>query len=252
VGYRPIVDPKERAQYGIPPEDKRPYQLAPGNKLVNPPPEQKINIDQRAQDKFEATYSEGMGKRALETVAAGEKASGDLQRIRLAKEIFGAMQSGKLTPAAGTIGAWAKSVGYDPQKLGIDPSLPAKVESVNALANRELVESLGPGGFPSQNFSDTDRSFMEKLQARPSDQPESAMLKLEMAERVKKLQVEHAREWMKARKSKTSYEDFQSEWNDKLATRNIFSGLSEKLAAIPSSQPSAPNVDDLLKKYGSK
>lgn len=248
VGYRPLVDPGERAQYGIPPDDKRPYQIAPGNKLINPPPEQKINIDQRSLDEFEKTYAKGMGERALAVVAAGEKASGDLQRIRLTKEIFGAMQSGKLTPAAGTIGSWAKAVGYDPQKLGIDPSLPAKVETVNALANRELIESLGPGGFPSQNFSDTDRKFNEKIQARPSDQPETAMIKLEMAERIKNLQVEHAREWMRARKNKVSYEDFQADWNEKLREKNIFAGLSEKLDAIPSSA-AAPAVGGGVIRY---
>lgn len=198
-----------------------------------------VSIDQRSQNEFEQKYGGGLGERALAVLSSADKASEGLAKINVAKQIAGAMETGKLTPAMGTIGAWMKAVGIDPKAAGIDPTLPAKTETMTALANEALLGMLGPGGFPAQNFSDTDRVFMEKIQAQPYDQPETVKFKLEMAARMKKLQIEKARDWRSARKSGKSFEDFESDWNDGLSKRNIFADLEKDLSNKPGSAPSS-------------
>lgn len=248
-GYKPVVDPAERARFGIPPNDLRPYQVGPGNKLINPPAETRVNIDQSAPNEFEKHYGEGMGKRALATLEAADKASGELQNIQLLRRMNSDITTGKLTPATATVGGYLQSLGIDPAKVGIDGNMVAKVESMQALSNKQLMGLLGPGGFPSQNFSDTDRKFLEKIVTSPYDRPETNELKLAVAERIHGLSMDKAGAWGDAREAGQSYEKFERDWRRQIKDRNIFEDLQLPNIAQPlppGAQPaggSAPTPD---------
>lgn len=188
-------------------------------------------IDQRAPDSFERTYGEGQAKGALDVIAQGDKASSIYQRNQVLRALNTAVQTGKITPAQATIGAWAKSVGIDPATLGIDPSLPTNAETFNALSNESMMSKLGPGGFPSQNFSDTDRKFLEKTVTNLGDQPGANELKLAVSDRISQLQMEKADKWQEISTSvpraqrAEAYDKFERDWRKDMKTRNVFGDI---------------------------
>jgi hypothetical protein len=239
-GYRPLVDPAERARFGIPPTDNRPYQVGPANKLVNPPPENRINIDQRAPNEFEKEYGQGMGKRALGVVEAGDKAANDYQQIQLLKGLLSGVQTGKLTPTGATMGAWLQSFGIDPAKLGIDPKLPASAEAATSLVNRFAMSNIGAasGGIPANNFSEADRDFIMRLVPSLANRPEANQILIAAAERKAQVEMEHANAWADAREKGTSYEKFERQWRKDLGGRNVFGDLAQQVQGIgqPASQ----------------
>ncbi len=247
INNKPLTDPTERARFGIPADDKRPYQVdLTTNKLINPPAETRVNIDQRANSAFEDTYGKGMGERAIGTVNAGEKAATDVQNMRLLRNINNSISTGKLTQPGATIGAVMQAAGLDPKVLGIDPNLPARAEVFNGLANSMIMGKLGgAGGFPTNNFSNTDRDFITKGLPQLGDRPEANDLKLQTAERLANLQVEKANAWLDARNAGTSYEKFERDWNKKLSGMNLFGDLMQGMPAaggqtapLPSGQTS--------------
>lgn len=266
-GYKPLVDPQERARFGIEPTDTRPYQVGPGNKLINPPPENRVNIDQRGPDSFETGYGTSQVKRADAIIEAGDKASSVYQRNQLLRALNNSIKTGKITPAQATIGAWAKSVGIDPSVLGIDASLPTNAETFNAISNESMMSKLGPGGFPSQNFSDTDRKFLEKTVTNLGDQPLANEFKLAVSDRISELQMEKADRWQdistsvpRAQRAE-AYDRFERDWRKEMKTRNVFGDIIRQInpptpqnsPANPANTPAQPSINDIdaeLKRRG--
>ena len=65
--HRPLVNAEERRMFGIPDDDKRPYQLdTRSNKLVNPPPETRVNLSTVANP-----IVEGIGKQFVDSRQEG-------------------------------------------------------------------------------------------------------------------------------------------------------------------------------------
>lgn len=204
-----------------------------------------ITNDMRGPNSFETHYGEGQAKRALATLEQGDKASGELQNIQLLRRLNGSIETGKLTPGIATMGAYLQSVGIDPKAVGIDPNLPARAESMTALSNKQLMGLLGPGGFPSQNFSDTDRKFLEKIVTSPYDRPETNEMKLAVAERVHGLAMEKANAWVDARDQGQSFEKFERDWRKGLQGRNVFGDLQLPNAAPAGSEQGGAHNDPL-------
>lgn len=203
-----------------------------------------VTVDQRAGSEFEKEYGQGMGKRAIAILETADKAAGTIPKLQLMRTLNRGIESGRLTPGIATVGAYMQSIGVNPAALGIDPSLPAKVESFTALANEQLLGMLGPGGFPAQNFSDTDRKFMEKIQPSPGDRPETNEVKIEVAERLANLKIEKADRWIEAREQGKSYEAFERDWNKELRGRNVFGDMTARLPTVKTPATAASPADD--------
>lgn len=231
-GFRPLTDPSERARYGIPAEDKRPYQVDANNKLINPPAENRINIDQRAPNEFEKEYGQGMGKRAVSVLDTADKAQMNIQRISLMGSMLDAASTGKLAPAQATVGAWAQAVGLDPAKLGIDPKLPMLSQAGQGLINQHMVGMIGSGGFPANNFSDADRSFLLKGLPSFSNVPGANKVLVEVARRVEQRKIDRANAWMDAREQGKSFEKFEREWSAKIRKEDMFADIQEQVKAM--------------------
>lgn len=242
VGFRPLVSPQERAQFGIDPNDHRPYQAGPDGKLVTPPGAPTVNIDQRAPNEFEKTYGEGMGKRALAVIESGDKAANDYQQAQLLKNLLSGIQTGKLTQAGATMGAWLQAAGIDPKAVGIDPNLPASAEAAGALINKMALSGIGAGngGIPANNFSEADRNFMVKTVPGLANRPEANDVLLAIKERQAMLAMEQANRWADARANGISYEKFEQQWRKELQSRNIFGDLAQKLQQVPAPGGAAP------------
>jgi hypothetical protein len=147
-------------------------------------------IDQRAPDAFETHYGEGMAKQALGTIEAGNAAALGGQKIQLAQKMLQDIQTGKVTPATATVGAWMQAVGIDPARFGINPATPMTAEALTGITNEMVLGKIGAGGMPANNFSDADRKFLQQTATSLADRPEANFLKLEMARRVNDLQAQ--------------------------------------------------------------
>jgi hypothetical protein len=160
AGYKPLVDPAERAAHGIPPDDKRPYQVGPGNKLINPPAETRVNVDQRQ----EGAYQVGNAKSFVELNHAIPKAAASSRsKIATLSHLGNLLADPELFTGAGAglvldVKRVAKSVGIDVGDL-------SGAEAVRSIQNQfalELRNPAGGAGMPGA-MSDADRAFLQTM-----------------------------------------------------------------------------------------
>ena len=143
---RPITDPAERARFGIPPDDNRPYQLGPDNRLINPPPETRVNMSTVADP-----ILSGVGD---QIVKAREAARDVPVRIQAIHEARSALDKGATT---GALADWRLQA----QKVfGIAPEDVQNTEVFRASVGREVLGQIKALG---ANPSNTDRDYIEKV-----------------------------------------------------------------------------------------
>lgn len=259
--WEALTDPAARAKAGLSPTDTNPYHRNTGTnevKAINPQPF-KVDINQQGQSEFEKEYGKGISKQALEVVERGNSAAVQKQRVMLAQRMMEDISTGKLTPAASTVGGWMQAAGLNPQMLGIDPKTPMTAEALNAITSELVIGKIGSGGFPANNFSNPDREFLVQGVFKLSDRPEANFIKLEVAKRVAALDEQKADAWAEARASGQSYERFDRDWRKQLGSQSIFGDLIEQAKAFGErknpaqpQQSSQPSNDDLVNKWKSK
>lgn len=153
-GFKPLTDPAERAKYGIPAEDKRPYQLGPGNKLINPPPETRLNIDQRAESAFETKAGQLQAERLDKIVQEGMSAKSMIADMTALKDIGSRVTTGKTAEIKAALGPYAEALGVKIDDLG---DLQAYESIVQKLAPQMRV----PGSGATSDFE--MRGFLKAL-----------------------------------------------------------------------------------------
>lgn len=143
---RPLTDPEERKRFGIPPDDNRPYQVGPNNRLINPPPETRVNMSTVADP-----ILSGVGE---QIVKAREAARDVPVRIQAIHEARSALDKGATT---GALADWRLQA----QKLfGLAPEDVQNTEVFRASVGREVLGQIKALG---ANPSNTDRDYIEKV-----------------------------------------------------------------------------------------
>jgi hypothetical protein len=196
---------------------------------------QQISIDQRAETSFEKRLGEKMADEAMETWQAADKGLATMQQAQLLDKLLQDTQGGALAPAQATIGGYMQAFGMDPKALGIDPNLPTNAQTADALANRMTIGMIGPGGFPANNFSETDRKFIRDIFPKLGDTPGAQKLKAKVLYRIAELQYERGNSWADADAAGTSFRDWQRTYRKELRSRD------------GKNQPSV--FDDVIKEY---
>jgi hypothetical protein len=135
------------------------------------------------------------------------------------------------------MGAWAKAIGLPDETLstlGIDPKMPGNVQSINAITSRMVVDMIGAGGFPANNFSDADREFLISTVPRLANEPRGNALIIEAARRAAQVDIEKAKAqqaWRASNKGK-SLDEFELEWADKTAKQDMLGDLRKEAQAL--------------------
>lgn len=205
-----------------------------------------VSIDQSAPNEFEKAYGGANAKRAITVVEDGDKAQSDINNIRLTRQLLQGVQTGKLANPQATIGSVLQAVGVDPASFGMDPKLPATQEALTSLVNNMTLGKIGAatGGMPANNFSDADRSFLQRIMPSLANRPEANDIVLEAGERMAKLRQDKAIAWADARAGewdgaagkKLSFEEFDRQWRKQNATKDIFGDLAQKVQGIGGGQ----------------
>ena len=157
-GARPLTDPAERAQWGIPATDTRPYAIEAGK-----PPQVvggggvTVNNDLGGADKFEEAFAKGDAA-TIETVNnAGLAAQRNLGRIDQLESILSSTPTGMGASLAQTAGEW-----------GIPTEGLSEIQAAEALINSLVPEQRQPGSGP---MSDADLALFKKSLPRIINQP---------------------------------------------------------------------------------
>lgn len=157
-GARPLTDPAERAQWGIPATDTRPYAIEAGK-----PPQVvggggvTVNNDLGGADKFEEAFAKGDAA-TIETVNnAGLAAQRNLGRIDQLESILSSTPTGMGASLAQTAGEW-----------GIPTEGLSEIQAAEALINSLVPEQRQPGSGP---MSDADLDLFKKSLPRIINQP---------------------------------------------------------------------------------
>jgi hypothetical protein len=139
-GFKALVDPAERAAHGIPADDKRPYQVGPGNKLINPPAETRLNIDQRAEGAYDTAAAKHIAERHDKLVQAGMEAKTIRADVETLKDIGSRITTGKTAQITEALGPYAEALGVKIDGLG---DLQAYEAITSKLAPRMRVAGSG-------------------------------------------------------------------------------------------------------------
>lgn len=155
-GYRPIVDPAERAKYGIPTHDSRPYQLGPAGKLINPPPETRVNIDQKAESAFDTQAATHQVKRFDSIVQNGFDAKSNRADVNALREIGARIPggTGKTAEIQTALGPYAEALGVKVEGLG-------DMQAYEAIVNKMAPRMRAPGSGSTSDFE--GRQFLKGL-----------------------------------------------------------------------------------------
>ncbi|EAQ36926.1 putative bacteriophage protein [Nitrobacter sp. Nb-311A] len=205
-----------------------------------------INIDQRAESGEAKAAGEAAGKRRADMFAAAGSAGKTLTNLSRMEGLLNQVSQGKLAPARMNISAWAKAMGLNDQvaeSIGLDPKGAGSAQALQSLINESVVGKIGAGGFPANNFSDADRAFITDIFAKLGNEPRANKIIIEGARRMVKLDVERARAFQAFKRDPSNkgrgFEDFELDWAEKMAQRDVFGDLRREAESIIGPQQSA-------------
>lgn len=198
-----------------------------------------INIDQRAESGEAKAAGEAAGKRRAEMFAAAGSAGKTLTNLSRMEGLLNQVSQGKIQPARMNISAWAKSMGLNDdvaRSIGLDPQGVGSAQAVQSLINESVVGKIGQGGFPANNFSDADREFITKIFPSLGDDPQANKIRIEGARRMAQLDIERAKAFQAFKRDPANkgkgFEDFELDWSDKMAQRDVFGDLRREAESI--------------------
>jgi hypothetical protein len=229
-GGRPATS-EEKAAFSLPADaplwfdgDNQPHMLSGGTN---------ITIDNKGISKEEEVAGGKRGERvdALESGASIK----NLQQLRFIGKQMEGLNTGPLSKAQMTAGAFMSQLGASPETLkdfGIDPNLVTTGPQLQALINRQVVGMIGSGQFPAQNFSDTDRIFLEKIFPSLSNVPGANQLITATTERMIQIEEAKLQAWYAASDQGVTFRDFERQWNRRLSQMDVFGDIAEQAQSL--------------------
>ena len=198
-----------------------------------------IKIDNKAETAEAASAGKAAGERRAEMFSAANSAVPALSNLTRVKTLLDQVAQGKLEPSRMTISAWAKSMGVNDEfakSIGLKPKDVGSAQAIQSLVNELVIGKLGPGGFPSNNFSDSDRQFITDIFPKLGNDPRANSLMLEAARRAQQAKIDRVlayQTWADdpANKGK-SFERFEFEQARALKRTDLFGDLREQAEAL--------------------
>lgn len=179
---------------------------------------------------------------AMYKLESGESIKG-YQQIELAARMLEGIDTSALGDVQMKVGGIFAALGLPVkalETLGIDPEMITTGPAVQSLVNRSVVAMIGSGQFPAQNFSDTDRIFLEKIFPSLTNLPEANKLIGGVASRLMQIENEKRQAWMQARSEGMEFRDFNFMWNDQLMQRDIFGDIAKEAQRMAGAETPLP------------
>lgn len=211
-----------------------------------------VKIDQRTETEESKAAGKGAGERRSAMFAAAGAAGKTLTNLSRMESLLGQVSQGKIQPARMTISAWAKSLGMNDEvatSLGLDPKGVGTTQAIQSLVNESVIGKIGSGGFPANNFSDADRTFITQIFPSLGDDPRANRIRIEAGRRMAQLDIQRAKDYQAWRANPENkgkgFEDFEVFHADKLSKQDLFGDLRRDAEKITGpARPEAGNTYD--------
>jgi hypothetical protein len=236
-GYKPVTDPAERAKFGIPPDDRRPYQVGPAGKLINPPPETRFTVDQRGESEFSKKAATLQAERFNELIKSGNTARDTVADLENLREIGSRITTGKTAEITAALGPYAETLGIKIDKLG------------DMQAYQSIVSKLAPNMRPPGSGATSDFDMRQYLNALPSlgKTPEGNKLVANTNQAILEHRMAAAEIGSRALSGEITAREAEKELR---ALPDPLALWKKAKGAGPAAKPAVPDRDALKKKYG--
>ncbi|MFA5952769.1 MAG: hypothetical protein WC807_21115 [Hyphomicrobium sp.] len=203
-----------------------------------------VTVDQRGENEEVKAAGKSAGERRGAMIAAANSATGNLASLTRVQTLLDQIDQGKLAPSRMSISAWAKSFGVNDdfaKSLGLDPKKVGDAQAVQSLVNELVIGKLGPGGFPSNNFSDADRSFLTDIFPKLGNDPRANKILIETAKRVHNDNIQRALEYQSWKEDPSNkgrgFEDFELRRAKTISQMDRFGDLRKQAETLLQSAP---------------
>ena len=201
-----------------------------------------ITNDMRGERAEQIDIGKGAAGRANATMDRASSASDKLFQLSTLMEMQKRLPTDAMAQAKLTAGQWAKALGISESTLegmGIGKDFIGDAQAFNSITSRMMVDAIGKGGFPANNFSNADRDFLLQTLPKLTNDPRGNRIIMEAAKRSAERDIEKARAWQGYRKANpnASYDDFELEFRDSVQRADIFGDMKRE-------------ADDLLRATG--
>lgn len=230
-GFKALVDPTERASHGIPVTDNRPYQVGPGNKLINPPAETRLTVDQRGESAFEQAAGKHQAERFDKIVSDGASAKQMIGDMNALKDIGSRITTGKTAQITEALGPYAEALGLKIDGLG-------DLQAYEAITSKLAPQMRVPGTGATSDFE--MRTFLKALPGlgKTPEGNEIIGKTFEAIQAQKQAASEIAGNALTGKMSRVEAEKALRDLPDPLAL------WKEQKGKMPTARPSAPTASD--------
>jgi hypothetical protein len=205
-----------------------------------------VTVDNRMENEEQKALGKGAGEAAGKLRERADAAMTNLHRIGTMEALQSRVTTGPLAGAKLNVGQWAKAVGVPEATLeawGIPKDFVGDSQAFQAQANRGVVDMIGAGGFPANNFSDADRAFLMTTVPQLANDPRGNRLMLEFSKRVAQRDIERQRAWMAFRRDAANkgkgFDDFNDVWAEKVQNEHLSGDLAAEAQKILSDPANA-------------
>lgn len=198
-------------------------------------PQVNLTNEMRSENAESATIGKGAGERANKTMEAGEAAGKLMPRLSTLEALQNRVTTGKLANVRLSAAEWARELGVSQKTLesyGIGKNFAGDAQAFISQTSRQLVDMLGSGGFPSNNFSNADREFIEKTLPNLTNNPRGNRLMIAFARRAAQRDLEKAEAWAEAQEKGIRYDKFSLDWAKKVKEQDLSGDLRQEADAI--------------------
>lgn len=202
--------------------EKKPISPSLVNVAVNGP---------QQESEFRKKYGEKMGEQAAGIHTSAEAARQNIARLGQLNSLMDQVDTGKLAPFKANVGAWAQGLGISDETLsnmGIKKTDPINAQAITAITNALTVGQIGNGGFPANNFSDADRTFLQQTMPQLSNTPGGNRIISQAMQRAAERQISKEEMWLEADKSGKDYPQFLRDWNAHVKKTPLFPAVNSE------------------------
>ena len=213
---------------------------------------QTVTVDQRGENAFSTTLGQARAKRADTTEAALTDAPSQISKLNLASDLLAKASTGKLADIHSNVVGFAQALGASPDTirgLGLNPNQATTADAANKIINELVVGQIGKGGFPANNFSDADRTFLTKIFPSLTNRPEANAIAIDVLKSVQQRRIDAATSWGDYQdKAETAGQTPNyAKWErgfarDAASKPDLFADAQKRIAALPS--PGDPGGGD--------
>jgi hypothetical protein len=205
-----------------------------------------VTVDNRMENEEQKELGKGAGQAAGKVRERADAGMTTLHRIGTMEALQSRINTGPLAGAKLTVGQWAKAAGVPEatlEALGIPKDFVGDAQAFQAQANRGVIDMIGAGGFPANNFSDADRGFLVTTAPHLANDPRGNKLLMEFSKRVAQRDIERQRAWMAFRRDPANkgkgFDDFNDVWAEKVQNEHLSGDLAAEAQKILSNPANA-------------